>query len=238
MSGELFGVLLCVGPASGFAPGVSARWLLPVGGRPAVHSALAVLRACGAEDAVVIIGDDGAAEVMRFIGTGAAHGLRAAFAHVDEAAGEASGLLVAEGRVGRGRVAVIIGDTVLSDASEAGTAARAYAGQPHGAMVLLAHEGMERRPVQPAFGSDGRIAAVVEAGDDPLLGFAGVYLLDGRAWGIIRQLGPGAASLPDVVAVYASAGDLTHRELSCWRGDASSPAALLRASALAMRDAP
>ncbi|PYI52104.1 sugar phosphate nucleotidyltransferase [Paenibacillus flagellatus] len=234
------GIILAGGTGTRLFPltKIVNKHMLPVGKYPMIHYAVQKLRQAGITDILLVTSKQSAGLYADYFGGGTEWGVDISYKIQESAGGIAQALAQAETFVPPGeKLAVLLGDNLFAD-SLAG-AARRFAAQPEGAMVMLKPVDDPRRYGVPVL-EGGRIARIVEKPADPPTNYCvtGIYFYDSAVFDIIRTQRPserGELEITDVNNAYAAAGTLTHELLTGWWTDAGTFDSLREATEYALR---
>ncbi|MHB0876009.1 MAG: sugar phosphate nucleotidyltransferase [Anaerolineae bacterium] len=218
------GVVLAGGQGTRLQPltRVTNKHLLPIFDRPMVYYPIEFLVRSGVRDIMVVAGGNHAGEFLRLLGNGQEFGLRhLQYAYQDKPGGIADALSLAEDFVDGEKFVVCLGDNVFEYAVPG--AVERFAAQPDGARVLVAEV-----PNPCAYGvpviEEGRLIAVEEKPAKPRcdLAVVGLYMLDGRAFDVIRALKPsgrGELEITDVTNWYLANSTVEWEKVEGFWGD-------------------
>jgi glucose-1-phosphate thymidylyltransferase len=189
----------------------------------------------GIRDILVVTGGRNAGDFLRLLANGKEFGLKHLdFTYQEGEGGIAEALDLAEHFADGHKICVILGDNIIE--GNIAEAARAFAGQPRGARILLKQvPDAERFGVAELRGE--RIVGIEEKPKQPKSNYAvtGIYMYDATVFDKIHSLVPsgrGELEITDVNNAYIREGTMTFSFLDGWWTDAGTFESLLRASNL------
>jgi glucose-1-phosphate thymidylyltransferase len=231
------GVVLAGGIGSRFAPvtKVVNKHLLDVFDEPMIFFPIRALARAEITDLVLVSGHD-VDQFRQLLGDGSELGVRIDYAKQDGELGIAHALAQAEPLVRDEPMVVVLGDNIFQE--DLTPQIQAFERQSSGARILLKEVAMDDAKRFAVASVEGdRIKEIVEKPAVPSsnLAVTGIYMLDGRAFDIIRTMTPsgrGELEITDVLSDYVDRGDITFDFLRGWWTDAGTPPSKLKASIL------
>ncbi|AFC32797.1 SpsI [Paenibacillus mucilaginosus 3016] len=214
------------------------KHLLPVGGYPMIHYALAKMAEAGIREVLLITGKASAGLFTQYIGSGEPWEIQVTYRIQERPGGIAEAVSLAEGFIRPGdKFVVLLGDNLFEDSLAA--AVSEFQEQPTGARVFLKEVPDPRRYGVPVL-RDGRIVSIEEKPENPPSTYCvtGIYMYDAGVFGEIRQVtrsARGELEITDVNNRYAAAGLLQYGMLEGWWADAGTPRSLLEAGLRLMK---
>ena len=231
------GVVLAGGLGSRLQPmtRVTNKHLLPVFDRPMIYFPIQQMVHAGIDDVLVVTGGNHSGDFLRLLGNGKEFGLRRLnYAYQEGEGGIAEALGLAQDFAEGDSLCVILGDNIFGAPIQ--EAAKSYAANPNGAMVLLKVVDDAGRFGVAQLDGD-RIVDIVEKPSNPRSNFAvtGCYFYDSRVFDIVNSLSPsdrGELEITDVNKCYIGRGELRHYIVDGWWTDAGTIPSLYRATRL------
>ncbi|WP_426448816.1 sugar phosphate nucleotidyltransferase [Paenibacillus sp. S-38] len=214
------------------------KHLLPVGGYPMIHYAIAKMAEAGIREVLLITGKASAGLFTQYIGSGEAWKIQVTYRIQERPGGIAEAVSLAEGFIRPGdKFVVLLGDNLFEDSLA--EAVDEFRELPAGARVFL-KEVQDPRRYGVAVIRDGRIVSIEEKPEDPPSSYCvtGIYMYDAGVFGEIRQVtrsARGELEITDVNNRYAAAGLLQYGMLEGWWTDAGTPRSLLEAGLRLMK---
>ncbi len=187
------GIILAGGTGTRLYPltKVTNKHLLPVGKEPMILNPVRQLLSAGITDILVITSKEHMGAVVQLLGSGVEYGCRFTFRVQDTPGGIADALLLAEGFAHNEKMAVILGDNILT--SSISPYFTVFTAQKEGAMVLLKAVGdPERYGIAALDEHKKMILCIEEKPPHPKSCYAviGVYFYHSDVFDVIRQIKP------------------------------------------------
>ena len=231
------GILLAGGTGSRLRPltNVVSKQLLPIYDKPIIHYPLSTLMLGGIRDVLVISTPHDLPRFRELLGDGSQWGLALSYAEQPQPGGIAQALLVGEAFIAGDPVTLILGDNIFYGQGLGVQLARHVTENVGATIFLYPVRDAERYGVAEVV--DGRVVKIEEKPAQPKsnLAVTGLYVYDGRAVELARQLQPsarGELEITDLNNAYLREGRLHAHVLS--RGntwlDTGTPDAMLDAA--------
>jgi len=232
----LRGILLAGGLGTRLYPltRVISKHLLPVYDKPMVYYPLSTLMLAGIQDILIISTPQDVPLYRRLLGDGSHLGLSLSYVHQPEPGGIAQAFLLGRDFVGKGSVALVLGDNIFYGQGLSGLFQKAVA-ENRGATVFAYTVRDPERYGVPSFDKEGKLVAIEEKPVHPGSNYAitGFYLYDNDVLEIAAGLKPsarGQLEISDVNKEYLRRGRL--RLIKFGRGiawlDTGTPESLLQ----------
>ena len=213
------GIILAGGYGTRLRPltKITNKHLLPVYNQPMIMYPLNTLKNAGVKDILIITGPESAGDFMKILGSGKEYGVNLTYRIQDAAGGIAHALGMAENFVHGEKVVVILGDNIYEDNFN-------FSNFQKGAKIFL-----KEVPDANRFGvaevQGNKILSIEEKPANPKSNFAitGTYLLDSRAFEVIKTLKPsarGELEIVDVINYYLKQNELQFEILKGFWSDA------------------
>ncbi len=208
------GIILAGGSGTRLYPitmGVSKQ-LLPIYDKPMIYYPLSVLMLGGIREIAMITTSDDQPQFQRLMGDGSQWGLSIEWIVQPSPDGLAQAYLLAEDFLDGAPSAMVLGDNIFFGHGLPEMLAAADA-RPEGGTVFGYHVSDPERYGVVDFDPDGTVRAIIEKPEVPPSSFAvtGLYLLDGRAPDLARQVKPsprGELEIVDLLEFYRAEGSL------------------------------
>lgn len=189
------GIVLAGGTGSRLHPVTLSvsKQLVPVYNKPMIYYPLSVLMLAGVTDILVITTPQDLGQFRRLLGDGGAWGLRLTYATQSRPRGIADALIVGADHVAGGPVALVLGDNIFHGPGMSRLLREAAAALT-GAVLFGYPVADPQRYGIAELDADGGLRKLVEKPAHPTsnLAVTGLYLYDGRAAGLARELRPSA----------------------------------------------
>lgn len=234
------GIILAGGTGSRLFPltRVTNKHLLPVYDRPMIYYPLQTLTQAGVKDIMIVSGKGHAGGFLELLGDGHDFGVRLSYAVQEKPGGIAQALGLAEDFADGEKVVVILGDNILEDSIA--KAVQDFDAQPEGAKIFLKEvDNPKSFGIAEVQGS--KIVGIVEKPKEPKSNLAviGVYMFDGKVFGVVKTLKPsarGELEVTDLNNYYVQQGTMTFEILQgAWGDGGESFDSLMKASLLAQQ---
>ncbi|MEE2776503.1 MAG: glucose-1-phosphate thymidylyltransferase RfbA [Acidobacteriota bacterium] len=202
------GILLAGGSGTRLYPVSRAisKQLAPVYDKPMVYYPLSVLMLAGIRDILLITTEDARSNFERLLGDGSQFGLRLAYETQSRPEGIAQALLIGREFIGRGRVALALGDNIFYG-HQLQTVLRRAKRRTHGATIFGYRVRDPGRYGVVSFDRNRRAVRIEEKPAKPKSSFAvpGLYFYDNQVVKIAEGLAPsarGELEITDVNRAY------------------------------------
>jgi glucose-1-phosphate thymidylyltransferase len=209
------GILLAGGAGTRLHPATLSvsKQLLPVYDKPLVYYPLSVLMLAGVREVLLVSTPHDLPLFRRLLGDGGQWGVRIAYAEQDRPRGIAHALVLAEGFLGGGPSALVLGDNVFHGHDLDLRLAEGRRAAEGGAAVFAYRVSDPERYGVVEFGRDERAVSLEEKPRIPRSDWAvtGLYFYDGRAPAMARALAPsarGELEITDLNRAYLEEGSL------------------------------
>lgn len=209
------GIVLAGGAGTRLHPATLAvsKQLLPVYDKPMVYYPLSVLMLAGIREIMLISTPHDMPLFQRLLGDGAAWGIRIAYTVQERPDGIARALTLSEEFLAGSPSTLVLGDNLFHGHDLEERLAEARAGTAQGATVFAYRVADPERYGVVEFDPKGRALSLEEKPKAPRSDWAvtGLYVYDGRAPSIARQLKPsarGELEITDLNRVYLTEGTL------------------------------
>jgi glucose-1-phosphate thymidylyltransferase len=213
------GILLAAGAGTRLYPVTRAvnKQLSPIYDKPLIYYPLSVLMMAGIRDILVITAAQEQESFRRLLDAGADWNLRIEYAVQPRPEGIAQAFVIAADFIGKGPVALALGDNIFYGHGLPESLRRAC-GRPHGATVFGYWVKDPERYGVVEFDHDGRAIGIEEKPARPRSSYAvtGLYFYDNKVVDIARGLKPsarGELEITDVNLEYLRRGELVVEKL-------------------------
>ena len=228
------GVILAGGYGTRLMPctKVTNKHLLPVYNEPMIFHPLRTLINAGIKDIMIITGPEHAGSFINLLGSGKEFGANFTYKVQDEAMGIAHAIALAEDFIKNEKFVVILGDNIFEE--DISDYVREFQNSEKEAMILLKEkEDAHRFGVAEVKGD--RVISTEEKPKKPKskLAITGLYMLNGRAFEIIKTLKPSHRNeleITDVINHYIKSGTLGFKILNGFWSDAGTFESLHKSS--------
>lgn len=223
------GVILAGGTGSRLHPltRITNKHLLPIYDRPMVSYAIEALVGAGIQEMMLVTGGIHAGEFFRLLGNGHEDGIdRLFYAYQERPGGIAEALGLAQRFVGSDKAVVMLADNIFGQSIK--PAVDAFMRQDDGARIVLSQVDDKKHLAHLGvveFGTEGRIARVIEKPQHPPSAFAvtGVYFYSPDVFDVLPTLKPsgrGELEITDVNNHYIARGSMKYDVIDGFWGDA------------------
>ncbi len=206
------GIILAGGAGSRLYPltRVASKQLQPVYDKPMIYYPLSTLMMAGIRDILLISTPDDVPRFRSLLGDGSRWGVSLAYAVQEAPRGIAEALLIGEEFLAGEPVCLILGDNIFYGRIGLDRLVREFTG---GALIFGYPVHDPERYGVVEFAPDGRVLGIEEKPARPRSRYAvpGLYLFDGKAPELTRQLSPsgrGELEITDLNLAYLARGEL------------------------------
>lgn len=236
------GVILCGGNATRLYPltALANKHLLPIYNKPMVYFPIEMLKQCGVDNILIIVGGNDIGDFLKLLGDGEGFGVAITYKYQSSASGIAHALKLAKDFVGNNDFIVCLGDNIfqnyMPDIVDKFNHNRDIT-VPTG-MIFISPTNKPGSFGVPTFSDDGlSIVKITEKPQFPDSNFAvtGLYVYDFHIWETLDTLKPsgrGEFEITDVNNYYINNGILKNEKVVGWWKDCGSFDSLLEAGTL------
>ncbi len=229
------GIILSGGSGTRLRPltKMTSKQLLPVYNRPMIYYPLNTLLRAGITEILIIIAPEHAGNYLNLLGSGKEFGARFTYEIQDEPRGLAEAFIIGESFLDGESVAMILGDNIFADDFSA-----AIKSFRSGGRIFAKQVPDPERFGVVTFDADGTVTSIEEKPANPKSNYAipGLYIFDGRAAEIARNVAPSARGELEITEMhnyYLQRGELDVKTFDGAWVDAGTFDALLAAQQLA-----
>jgi len=210
------GIILAGGAGTRLQPLtlVSSKQLLPVYDQPMVYYPLQTLLQAGIKEILIIVAPDRAGDFLRVLGSGKEFGAKFTYEIQDKPNGLAEAFIIGEDFLDGQPVTMVLGDNLyLDDKGEIASAIQTF---ETGGRVFAKEVPDPERFGVVEFDAQRQVISIEEKPAKPKSNFAitGLYIFDGQASGIAKNITPsarGELEIVDMHKAYQAQGKLDVR---------------------------